>query len=235
MDRRAPARPQLPRREATRTGSLNDTQRTGILGAQIQGLRRRSSGDSSRRSALRYCTIEPTASGQYERILSRRAARQAARAPRPRTARVGQCAASKTWPGHSTAGHAGTASRVRFVGAGPLDAAELFESPVGHPAKHGRRDRADIRPTPLRRSACPSRAQAAWRSAAMIHNSSRASPGGSSAFRTRCTRRSLFVTVPSASHQLEAAAEHDIGQLRRRRQEDLLHDEMSNPSSSAIE
>ena len=34
----------------------------------------------------------------------------------------------------------------------------------------------------------------------MIHVSSRASPGGSSALRTRCTRRSLFVTVPSASH-----------------------------------
>ena len=34
----------------------------------------------------------------------------------------------------------------------------------------------------------------------MIHMSSRASPGGSSALRTRCTRRSLFVTVPSVSH-----------------------------------
>ena len=38
----------------------------------------------------------------------------------------------------------------------------------------------------------------------MIHMSSRASPGGSSALRTRCTRRSLFVTVPSVSHH-EAA------------------------------
>ena len=34
--------------------------------------------------------------------------------------------------------------------------------------------------------------------------SSCASPGGSSALRTRCTRRSLFVTVPSLSHH-EAA------------------------------
>ena len=33
----------------------------------------------------------------------------------------------------------------------------------------------------------------------MIQMSSRASPGGSSALRTRCTRRSLFVTVPSDS------------------------------------
>src|SRR6478736_312082 len=35
--------------------------------------------------------------------------------------------------------------------------------------------------------------------------SSRAWPGGSSALRTRCTRRSEFVTVPSPSHQLADA------------------------------
>ena len=35
--------------------------------------------------------------------------------------------------------------------------------------------------------------------------SSRASPGGSSALRTRCTRRSLLVTVPSDSHHAAAA------------------------------
>jgi hypothetical protein len=34
----------------------------------------------------------------------------------------------------------------------------------------------------------------------MMSRSSRASPGGSSALRTRCTRRSLLVTVPSDSH-----------------------------------
>ena len=34
----------------------------------------------------------------------------------------------------------------------------------------------------------------------MIQMSSRASPGGSSALRTRCTRRSEFVTVPSDSN-----------------------------------
>jgi hypothetical protein len=40
---------------------------------------------------------------------------------------------------------------------------------------------------------------------AMIQMSSRASPGGSSALRTRCTRRSEFVTVPSLSaHAAEA-------------------------------
>ena len=39
----------------------------------------------------------------------------------------------------------------------------------------------------------------------MIHRSSRASPGGSSALRTRCTRRSLLVTVPSLSAHAAAA------------------------------
>ena len=47
----------------------------------------------------------------------------------------------------------------------------------------------------------PSRAA----SSQTISMSSRAWPGGSSARRTRCTRRSLFVTVPSASHQLAEA------------------------------
>jgi hypothetical protein len=39
----------------------------------------------------------------------------------------------------------------------------------------------------------------------MISMSSRAPDGGSSALRTRWTRRSLLVTVPSASHQVAVA------------------------------
>jgi hypothetical protein len=39
----------------------------------------------------------------------------------------------------------------------------------------------------------------------MMSTSSRAPAGGSSARRTRCTRRSLFVTVPSDSAQPAAA------------------------------
>ena len=39
----------------------------------------------------------------------------------------------------------------------------------------------------------------------MISMSSRAPGGGSIALRTRCTRRSLEVTVPSASHQVAVA------------------------------
>ncbi len=35
--------------------------------------------------------------------------------------------------------------------------------------------------------------------------SSRASPGAARAFRTRCTRRSLLVTVPSVSHHAAVA------------------------------
>ena len=42
----------------------------------------------------------------------------------------------------------------------------------------------------------PMRRASSW----MIHMSSRASLGGSIALRTRCTRRSLLVTVPSDSH-----------------------------------
>ena len=62
---------------------------------------------------------------------------------------------------------------------------------------------ARSRPTRRRGSArsCPMRAAISQ----TISMSSRAWPGGSSAFRTRWTRRSLFVTVPSASHQLAEA------------------------------
>ena len=63
----------------------------------------------------------------------------------------------------------------------------------------------------------------------MISMSSRASPGGSSALRTRCTRRSLFVTVPSASHQLADGGQHDVGQLGGLGQEDVLHDQVVEP------
>ena len=59
--------------------------------------------------------------------------------------------------------------------------------------------------------------------------SSRASPGGSSALRTRCTRRSLLVTVPSASHQRGRRRQHDVGQLGGRGQEDVLDDEVVEP------
>ena len=55
--------------------------------------------------------------------------------------------------------------------------------------------------------------------------SSRASPGGSSALRTRCTRRSLFVTVPSVSHHEAAEGKHDVGHLGGLREDDVLHDE----------
>ena len=63
----------------------------------------------------------------------------------------------------------------------------------------------------------------------MIQMSSRASPGGSSALRTRCTRRSLFVTVPSASHQVARRGQHDVGDLGGLGQEDVLHDQEVEP------
>ncbi len=63
--------------------------------------------------------------------------------------------------------------------------------------------------------------------------SSRASPGGSSALRTRCTRRSLLVTVPSASHQLDGRRQHDVGQLAGLGQEDVLHDQVLEACASS--
>ena len=56
--------------------------------------------------------------------------------------------------------------------------------------------------------------------------SSRASPGGSSALRTRCTRRSLLVTVPSDSHHAADGRQHDVGELGGLGEEDVLHDEV---------
>ena len=53
----------------------------------------------------------------------------------------------------------------------------------------------------------------------------RASPGGSSALRTRCTRRSELVTVPSHSHHDALDGQHDVGELGSPRQQDVLHDE----------
>ena len=47
----------------------------------------------------------------------------------------------------------------------------------------------------------------------MISMSSRAPAGGSSALRTRCTRRSLEVTVPSASHQVAVAGSTTVASL----------------------
>ena len=59
----------------------------------------------------------------------------------------------------------------------------------------------------------------------MIQRSSRASPGGSSALRTRWTRRSEFVTVPSDSAHDAAAGQDDVGDLGGRGQEDVLDDD----------
>ena len=56
--------------------------------------------------------------------------------------------------------------------------------------------------------------------------SSRAPSGGSSALRTRCTLRSLLVTVPSRLAPRRAGRQHHGGQLRSAGEEDVLHDEM---------
>ena len=61
--------------------------------------------------------------------------------------------------------------------------------------------------------------------------SSRASPGGSSAFRTRWTRRSLLVTVPSPRTS-SPLREHDVRELARPREEDVLDDEVLEPPAA---
>ena len=67
----------------------------------------------------------------------------------------------------------------------------------------------------------------------MIQLSSRASPGGSSALRTRCTRRSELVTVPSASHHDAGRGQHDVGELGGLGQVDVLHDQAVQPVAAA--
>ena len=71
------------------------------------------------------------------------------------------------------------------------------------PACMGESDRSSAQTDSASRfgQSCPMRAAMSQ----TISMSSRAWPGGSSARRTRCTRRSEFVTVPSASHQLAEA------------------------------
>ena len=59
----------------------------------------------------------------------------------------------------------------------------------------------------------------------MIHRSSRASPGGSFALRTRWTRRSEFVTVPSDLRPGRRGRQDDVGQLGGPGQEQVLDDE----------
>ena len=69
----------------------------------------------------------------------------------------------------------------------------------------------------------------------MIARSSRASPGGSSALRTRWTRRSEFVTVPSLSAHAGRGRQDDVGELGGLRQEDVLDDEeVERPEEAAV-
>ena len=53
-----------------------------------------------------------------------------------------------------------------------------------------------------------------------------ARPAARTASRTRCTRRSEFVTVPSVSHHAAGRRQHDVGELRGLGEEQVLHDEV---------
>ncbi len=109
--------------------------------------------------------------------------------------------------------------------ARPLDAAELLEALVAH-ARVVRRQRAQLVPDVLGRAVVPLMAHAGRRGRRGCAMSSRAWPGGSSALRTRWTRRSLFVTVPSRLAPARRGGQDDVGELRGLRQEDVLHDDV---------
>ena len=117
------------------------------------------------------------------------------------------------------------AAGMRLVGARPLEPVELLEPRVAHAAVPGRQ-LAQLVPHVLGRRSCPSPRRGGGARSARIARSVRACPGGSSALRTRCTRRSLEVTVPSSSHHEARRGQHDVGDLGGLRQEHVLHDDV---------
>ena len=66
-----------------------------------------------------------------------------------------------------------------------------------------------------------------------MSRSSRAPGGGRDRLRTRCTRRSLEVTVPSDSHQPAAAGKHHVGDLGGGGEQDVLHHQAVEPLEQA--
>ena len=115
-----------------------------------------------------------------------------------------------------------------LVVARPLQTAVLLEARVAHtrraPARAG-----GPRSRRSRRPASPQSRPIRLASSKMMARSSRAPAGGSTALRTRWTRRSLLVTVPSDSHHAAVAGKHDVGQLRGLREEQVLDDEEVEP------
>ena len=109
-----------------------------------------------------------------------------------------------------------------LVGARPLDAAELLQA-RGSSSPRASGTAYAVR---SRRSSAVGRAPVVPRRRAisqMISISSRAPGGGSIALRTRCTRRSLLVTVPSDSHHVAAAGSTTSASSAVSVQEDVLH------------
>ena len=166
----------------------------GVLGREVERLaavQRRAVAVRLHAGVVR---LEPAAGGEPDRVLGverlERAAgaRPARTAPaRPRAARPRGARAGTASPVLSSSGHG------HWM---PPSSSSLR---VAHAARASARASA-ARPRPPRRVGWPQSKPMRSAIALMIQPSSRASPGGSSALRTRCTRRSEFVTVPSASH-----------------------------------
>ena len=140
-------------------------------------------------------------------VLDRHERRPVARAPGPPTA----ASAGTARPGGS---RRSTATGARPRPRGARSSSRRAPATASRTSFHTASADASPQSWPIRRA-----------SSKMIHRSSRASPGGSSALRTRCTRRSELVTVPSVSAQAAAAGRTTSAISRRRRQEDVLDDE----------
>ena len=121
-------------------------------------------------------------------------------------------------------------ARVVLVVARPLEPAELLE-PLVATSRRGPGESARTSFQASSAVAQPKSLPIRRASSQMIHRSSRASPGGSSALRTRWTRRSELVTVPSASAHAADGRQDDVGELGGRGQEDVLDDEEVEASS----
>ena len=212
----------LPRRDETRTRSPSASPSAlGVLGRDVERLAPPDRRRVAARSGRRCCT-------------SRGGGRSSAGAGTRRRARPrgGSCSTGDERRGLGPASGIvlpqprvqEQLARVLLVGARPLQAAELLEPPRSSSRRASARASA-ARPRPPRRSASAQSAPSRRASSEMISMSSRASPGGSSALRTRWTRRSLEVTVPSDSHHDAGGRQHDVGELGGLGQEDVLDDE----------
>ena len=108
-----------------------------------------------------------------------------------------------------------------------------LEPGVAHPCMD-RRERAQLVPDVLGRRASRARNRGADRARRRSRCRRGRTAGASYALRTRCTRRSLEVTVPSTSPSVAAAGRTTSASSSRAREEEVLDDEMVEPLEQAL-